>query len=280
MSMKKNYLSLVLLLFIIFSNAQEFAFPIYFEDAAGYKDTLVLGYDITATDSVDIAFDEINIISEPLNDELDVRVSNAFFRGYGELPATYHTKKQIIKNSCGYGFPVYPVICIDIKSNHWPVNVMWDSTLFVDTCVAESQFASFLYWSWDITWPNDFNLYLNQQSSQIAKTESDPSDDLTYYINDSGDTIRVFFIVLDDEQYTENIESHEVFDFKIFNNKEILTVSSDQFVIGKIEILDLAGKTVIVENAKAISIAGLPEGLYLCRVYVSSGIIKTFKFIK
>jgi hypothetical protein len=66
-------------LFMIYSFAvygQQFSFQMFFTDAAGNKDTITLGYDLAATDSIDAAFGEINILSVTRDTVFDVRISN------------------------------------------------------------------------------------------------------------------------------------------------------------------------------------------------------------
>ena len=52
----------------------------YFVDAVGNMDSLTLGNDITATDSVDAAFGENNIIFSPYAAGLDVRAGNLWLQ--------------------------------------------------------------------------------------------------------------------------------------------------------------------------------------------------------
>lgn len=95
---------LVLWFFLILSNimnGQEFIFEMYFEDAIGNKDTLVIGYDINATDSIDSVFGEKNIISVPLDSLFDVRMTDVWLKkSSAPIPSqeygSFHTKKQIV----------------------------------------------------------------------------------------------------------------------------------------------------------------------------------------
>lgn len=73
--MKK--LLLILFLIPIYTMAQEeFSFELYFEDALGNKDTVILGYDPNATDVIDITFGEVNILSQPWGSNFDVRIGD------------------------------------------------------------------------------------------------------------------------------------------------------------------------------------------------------------
>lgn len=52
------------------TSGQTFSFPMYFSDALGNKNTLVIGYDINASYGIDSAFGEENIITEPMDSVL------------------------------------------------------------------------------------------------------------------------------------------------------------------------------------------------------------------
>jgi len=68
------FLSVWILLFSSTSFAQEeFSFELYFEDAVGNRDTLVLGYDENATDTIDSGFLEIDISGSIWNNTFEVR---------------------------------------------------------------------------------------------------------------------------------------------------------------------------------------------------------------
>jgi len=78
--MKKIYSLLLILALSQIVFGQEFSFQMYFQDSAGNKDTLTIGYDVNATDSIDAIFGETNIISTPLSPGLDVRVTNEWLK--------------------------------------------------------------------------------------------------------------------------------------------------------------------------------------------------------
>ena len=48
---------------------------------------------------------------------------------------------------------------------------------------------------------------------------------LTYYLNEDNDTIRMFYMGLDDEQIMVNIENEkpDEYNFKVYNDKEFLS---------------------------------------------------------
>ncbi len=59
--------------------AQELSFSLYLEDATGARDTIVLGYDSLATDSIDASFGEINLLGQAWGSDFEVRATNFEF---------------------------------------------------------------------------------------------------------------------------------------------------------------------------------------------------------
>src|SRR5690554_4538889 len=104
----KNQFFFVFLLFSGFTFSQqptEFSFELYFEDAAGMRDTVTLGYDDYATDGIDVIFDEYNDINKAWEpNDLDVRIGDKTYSdnfGFSWLSNnTYLTKRQILNSHC------------------------------------------------------------------------------------------------------------------------------------------------------------------------------------
>ncbi|KAA3621212.1 MAG: hypothetical protein DWQ02_28170, partial [Bacteroidetes bacterium] len=118
-------------------DAQEFEFPIYFEDHFGAKDTIVFGYDADATVGVDESFGELNIKGEPLSG-LDVRVVDY---NYNDLScniydntdySTFHLKRQIVPGNCDD--PLFPAFALIIEHHRFPLTIRWDNNIFPETC--------------------------------------------------------------------------------------------------------------------------------------------------
>ncbi|MEO6303153.1 MAG: hypothetical protein ABIP51_08260, partial [Bacteroidia bacterium] len=72
--MKNFILKIVIIVMASVSayNAQEFVSQLNFMDALGNKDSIIVGYDPLATDSLDTAFNETDIKNTPINSLLDV----------------------------------------------------------------------------------------------------------------------------------------------------------------------------------------------------------------
>lgn len=267
------------------TNGQEFSFPIYFEDAVGNKDTIILGYDINATDSIDIIFGEVNILGQPLHSEFDVRSTdeNGFFTTNG----SFHTKKQIIKNSCNYQSYFLPVIKIDIKCKHWPVTAKWDKTLFYDTCRNESVITSITPGGWwDVGSYSNLDRVILNQTNQVTFTRNYENNLGGYssYLNNSGDSISIFWVGLDDKIISTNIPkiNPQKSMIKFYKEGNILIIeNAENNQIENIQIIDLTGQVLIQDKThKKIDIINLRQGLYLCKIITVDKQIMTYKFIK
>ncbi|MBL7792650.1 MAG: hypothetical protein JNK77_10025, partial [Saprospiraceae bacterium] len=107
-----------LILFMIFALAmkltaqvQDLEFVMYFEDSAGYRDSLILGLYSQATLGIDDFLGEENIINQAYQEGLDVRVTDEWIKRYTGSGGTYHTKKQIIDQ-------YNEILTIDIKTDN------------------------------------------------------------------------------------------------------------------------------------------------------------------
>ncbi len=140
----KKWIFYTLFTFILgncFAQTPEFEFQLYFEDAVGNKDTVTLGYDALATDSIDAAFGEVNILNQPWGNGLDVRVGKSHFMSNN---SSFLAKKQILKSFCippstNYINNFSEEATIHFYTSNYPIRVMWDKNLFNnDPCVKMS----------------------------------------------------------------------------------------------------------------------------------------------
>lgn len=153
------------LILLNISYAQEFSFILHFKDSLGNIDSLTLGYDSEASDSIDIEFGEENIILEPWNSPLDVRAgdTNPFDCTWNLTLPQYHSKKQWIIKDCDF----YHSLNLIIHCENFPLKISWDTSLFKgDACRIASQLSGIWWFGWDITNPDqytflspDFNLF-------------------------------------------------------------------------------------------------------------------------
>lgn len=262
---------------------QEFSFNMYFEDAAGNKDSLTIGYDLSGTDTIDPEFGEINIISVPLDLSLDVRISNEWNnRVYHNIPGTFHTKKQIIKKQeCG-GY--YTINSIDIFTDNWPVFVYWDSTLFADTCLNGSLFTSVMPGGW---WDTGGFIEVLQSNSSSSFTPNYPNyNDYYGYITDNNDTIDVFWQTFADSTiFMVGMEETINNEIRIFPNptsdKVIIDLKNQDQRIENIRVFDIHGRIrPVIRIKNEIDFSNEANGLYFIYLQLTNGKVLVQKVLK
>jgi hypothetical protein len=256
-----------------------------FIDAAGNRDSLTLGYDFTATDSLDLAFGETNVIATPYTSGLNVRAGNVWFQEhfssglFGKIP--FETKKQILPNNCDTNtfWTVMPIAEINIVSHDFPVTAYWNKILFNDTCRNGSVFTSIHPGGWWDT--GGFR--------EILKTgDSTKFYHNQYYFLNGTDTVNVYWIAFSDSSLLSigiNELTKDNNFIKIFPNpaSDFVTISISK-AFGetiRIEFFNSFGQIVLTsKNLSNIDVAELPSGLYIIKVTNKRGITAMTKFLK
>jgi hypothetical protein len=287
MKRKTILLSAILIFVSNYLIGQDFNFNLIFQDAIGNTDTLILGYSPNATDSVDTALNEINIISTELDSVFDVRVTDEWNARYlsSDSIGNFHLKKQIIHGTCGFSGP----ISIDIKCKNWPVTVSWDNSLFNDTCRDGSVFTSVPAGGWwDVLSPSDLYRAELKNENQVTFTANYDSylNDSYAYINTDSDTISVFWVVYAKSSFLsagiqkERLESElNIYPNPATNKIQITGVYANQ--IEEVIVLDLSGKAQIIKKeSDNIDLSQLQNGIYFISIRFKDNKLITRKIIK
>ncbi len=276
--------------FLATVQGQKFSFQMFFTDAKGYKDTITLGYDLLATDSIDKVFGETNIINMPIDSGLDVRITNEWKnRTWFSIPGTYHSKKQIVFYDC-QSFSYKQIHTIDIHTDHWPVTATWDSSLFSNTCRNWSVFTSVNPGGWwDTGSPSDLRrqiLLSNDSVTFSSNTSGKFSPSYGYIIG--FDTIPVFWETIAYESILNtSVKDIDRTDYgiKIFPNPALDDISfqtPQEFgIIYSIQIYSSTGQQVIAtKKTKEIDISLLDKGLYIVIITNDKGEKQWTRMIK
>ena len=287
-----------ILLYLIFSpllvwcqKTPEFKAKFLFTDKLGNKDTIVVGYDKTATSNINTQFGEVDISGKPFNKILDVRITSN---------NDYETKSKILDfTKCSKNGKLE--FWILLRASNLPVTMTWDNTLFQDSCYKSSLFTrtstTVLYGGNNVSDPtlrflkdkgslvidqkyiNVFNKYYNYSIEKM--------DDNTQ------DTVQRFFMVIGKNQSSVGANDN-VFNEKIeiipnpvtsdlslrFNENVVLPNNVTMY------ILNLDGK---VAQQQAISdgstrieadVSVLPKGLYFVQLRSGTEMLYTSKFVK
>jgi hypothetical protein len=266
------------------SEAQIFQFQMFFEDAIGNRYTLTIGYDVNGTELIDPSFGETNIIGIAWDSIFDVRITDAFIN---KGIATFHTKKQIVPDSCtGWRFPV---VSIDIKSKYWPITATWDNSLFGTECIMGSVFTSFHPGGWfDFPgFPSNLNRVNIAFTNQVTFTSNYNTafgyDEEYAYVNSQNDTIPYFWMAFGDSTLmTWGVESI-ICDVKSYPNpvKDLFYIDNQNHSIKAIKIIDMMGRSQMADFKDGhIDMREFQTGYYLIMLIRKDGKTWNLKIMK
>lgn len=286
--MKKQLILFIILSTSIISYSQEFEFELVFKDAIGNTDTLVYGYDLTATNEIDVFFGETDIASNPITSVFDVRFSDVMTNG--TLSPTHQSKKQIIPNDCPDWLLSDFGTSIEIFSNNYPITVNWNSSLFSDPCRIGTILTDVHPGGWFDT-QGTFRTFLEQT---ISVTIDSPHYN---YVNSQSQNVDVMWIAFMDSSVFDIPFNPVIFDpgwtsLNEYNN-DVLEVYPNPVLnqlainypdkIKSIEIIDMQGQVVysylnFTESKLDLSI--LESGMYLVKFKTEFNSVITKRIVK
>ncbi len=248
--MKKLY-SLVLSLTFITCFAQEqFSFTMYIEDAAGNQDSLIIGYDSLATDSIDVAFGEVDLHQVPWDLPFDARAGNLDNQWSWGDTTEWLTEKSIVPPNGG--------VKIEVKCSNFPIEVTWNTADFPVPSDIEGSHMWYPY-------VTDLSNLMTLGGSVILDEFS-----LDQYQNYHGDTIHFFYFQFCDVSCSGvSVSENDVASIDLYPNpaNNVLTLGGVDNV-SQVEVIDLLGKTLQFPmlGGRNLDVSGLPVGYYWLRV--------------
>lgn len=299
--MKKQilYILFILLTFQGFSQSlvPEFEFQLYFEDAAGNKDTVTLGYDALASGGIDSDFGEVDIVGQPWSESLDVRIGNVVYHGGSPWDGvggewclqpddsvlfdctidtnTHLLKEQILPSVClsnNNGSSEIRRATIQFYTPSFPVIVRWDKTLFNNTCNGSIFMGNSDHYNWDsgnvVFLSSTDSLVFNDIGDSLKIDNIEIPLPVYYSINKKVAVLQFEFRKTNTLGIQDLIVDNNVVFPNPIKNYEYLHVNLD----GNFAITDFAGRTIQtgkIENRK-IFISSIKEGLYLLKVQTTS----------
>jgi len=267
--------------------AQQFSSDIYLSDANGNSDTITLGYDANATDSIDLQFSEVNIVNKPWDSVFEARISplSQYVGPINNFTPPYQTKKQILNYnpqppfsplSIQFSTPVF----IEVYSRMGrPFSLHWNKMLFADSSRMRSGFFFI----------NGINLprYVVDNDSLIFY---DWYSDNSYYLK-NNDTIWLLgfsFFSYSEVGINDNFQL-QIDPIIAYPNptKGIIHIAftdNPQMNI-KMQIFDITGRfirdvQVIKQKNFTLDISDLQKGIYILNIKSNDEFSKSIKIIK
>lgn len=279
-------LTLLFTLTTIISYSQEFKTTIWIEDINGRIDSVIIGYDPLASESIDEIFGALDITNQPWTafeiraSQIDVTeiingedVTNP--RPINEL-SRYQTKTEIIPKNClsiievsnqaGY----IPFIGLFIATDVFPITIRWNQVEFENDCLSNSVVSDWPITTWwDI--PCCPNLEIGQTLFSKKKEIVIHNHIGMKVVNENSDTLIMLNIALLDGLETKTSELEDESNFTIFPNpsKSIIYLPKDAEVAriinneGRPIAYQIEGNEIIIEE----------EGIFYVQMNIGGNLI-------
>ena len=268
----RQYLKQLILLLMIFTPltffGQEFSFSMYFEDAVGNKDTLVLGYDPAASSGINLQFGEENILCEPFIKDLDVRTG--IFKGWWMDPDSFLTKKHIIPKDCNVQFPLAGFIYIYCKN--FPLKISWDP-VFIDDCNKYSFITDWEYGLWfDCIYNGVQGPFFMKDSASITFEHLNFYEGRENLFPYNGVNLNLLYYslwYLPDFNSIRKIYPKEI---AIHPNpvEDILYIQTGNREFEYAKIRDLTGRIIMTSKKNPVQVSSLQKGVYILEVTIKN----------
>lgn len=265
-------------------HSQEFK-TTFIAESRGYLDSVVVGYDPTASIQIDAQFGEQDINYTPFDSTFEVRVGqiDLEYRDCGTNiidPSnpflTYMSKVDILPKTCtgwdpsqtNYG--TIPYATLLVRKRDLPVTLSWDTEVFQDTCVAAS-----LVTDWNPNfWPDvtcgalvgpEVSLGNANSATVIEQTEMTLLDNW-------GDTLCMLYIVLDNPSRALSTDELLINQANVYPNPASNTVVIEsEGDIELLEIYDGVGTRIeTIIRPDIVDVRSLPRGIYFFKLFAQS----------
>lgn len=259
----------------LIGHSQEFSTNFIFKDAVGHTDTLILGYSLSATDSLDTIIGEKNLTESQIDTNFFVYASDVrVYRDSDFLKPGFRTKKQIVHlNNPDY----LRYACIDVICKNFPLTIKWNKQEFQDT----SRSKSFVI----ITPPGGWfdvgeSPHLLSKTDSFAYTLERLRDYGRFYIDFiHSKPLKIWKLYIGFANYKNGLSIYNCTAslIKVYPNpcKNLFIVQFDNAKEVIFQLFDASGKLYFNEQfigtIEHINISNLPDNLYYLKVISANG---------
>ncbi len=264
-----------------------FETTLYFEDAVGNRDTIVIGHDPDANGSFNPEFGEVDI-NVPWDSVFEVRASHGEDAFYYDNPIPLEDvfSKKIIEVAEGgidtnhNCMPFKRGIILHVSQRYYPLKIYWNPTDFDNVCSVNSTITphqnpltAFEWW----TDPNALadSACMADTSELIISTFPGPWID--FYAMDQIEGMGLgrvdgILLLFGNQNYPDTPCDKDIVNteflsesirFSIFPNPTMGLVNLKSESTFTWQLFDITGKLLAIGNEATIDLADYPDGIYL-----------------
>lgn len=291
--MKKIFIIILGLVLTNLLHAQqtaEFETTIYVTDLNGNMDSVVIGYDSTATSffGLDVQFGEMDISNQLWDSTLEVRAIIDY-----NSSQVFHTKRTINKKDCKNPFGAGAGGAVLSIYSKTPVVLSWNMQDFQDDCIDSSVVVEDeMFFQYPYI-PYYRESYMAHEANHGATFDRSSYNYSFYQVNIEGggtDTVyNVFIGLIDDMDKLSSTNNQKQIQQQ---TKAFPNPTSDKFTIQlpedyyseSVQVFDITGRQIYqnTEQNNQIEVPSLAwaKGVYFYRVELEDGLFVNGKIIK
>lgn len=254
--------------------SQEFKSQLFVEDEFGRIDSILIGFDPNASETLDNNFGGIDITDSTWTDfeirAAQIDVSEIIHgedlrnpRDIREL-TRYQSKIEIIPKHCLEFIPVsnqdgyLPFIAVFIKTNTYPIKLKWNRSEFENNCLSQSVISDWpISTWWDV--PLNGELQINEtifsENDEIVITKHTGME----ILDENQDTLIMLNILLKDGLGSSTYDQKQISNLEIYpnptNGKLVIPIESKL-----LDILDIKGRKInhqLINNEIYVNYEGM-----------------------
>lgn len=251
------------------------------------RDTVFVGFDLSATTEIDIAFNELDINGIRFDSILDLRSGqisidelNCESNNLDWYPqiVSHMSKIDIVPRDCNGWDPTQttnglaPFSTLFVRNENLPIILSWNSSDFSNACLEGSIITDWHPGGWfDAGCPK-----LTVPPQKLIDIDSlslnEPSG--ITIIDTFGDSISLYFVALGSQGFLDSTADIEESEIQIYPNptEGKLNIHSPNHQIDNIAIFDYNGTRIkSFKDKKEIELNNLPNGIYLVKIETIEG---------
>lgn len=291
--MKKTAALLLFLLIFQYLHGQEFEFTL-FAESNGQSDSVILGFDRTATFQVDTLLGELDISNTPYDSVFEIRAGQVHpgdldcygLQDLNQSPnlVFYQSKKNYLPIDCSgwRDFSLGRIIfaTVFLKNDDLPITLKWDEQ-FNDECLKNNIITDWHpYALFDVTCAEQEPILsnLNTENSLMIDRPA-----LNQIVDQFGDTLSLLYVLLGPDATSSLSKNISLTNVNIFPNPadQLITIEIEQAlnITATVLLTDLTGRMIwsktMIDGQSQLTINSsyIPSGVYLIMVQGDNGAV-------